>query len=427
MNKTEFLAGLASFLATVYIVIVNPAILSQAGMPADALVSSTVLVAFVGSLMMGWYAQNPILVAPGMGMNAFFTFTAVKMMGLSYQIALGAVFWAGVFFLLVAVFNLREAVLKAIPASVRNGVAAGIGLFICFVGLQNAHIIVDNPATLVSLNSFRDPTVLTFFVGLLITAWLVYRNTKGALIIGILMSTLLAFPIGRWWGDASAYNFGTATLVNYSGIFSAPNFSLIGQADIWGSLKFAYLPIIFVFAFTDMFDGISTLIGLSEAADLKDENGQPKNLKKALMVDSLSTVFAGIVGSSPGTAFIESSVGISQGGRTGQTAIVAAFLFLPLMFMSPLVTLVPATASSIALVLVGIFMLEPLKKTNWQDMSEALPCFLAMTLIPFSYSISKGIVIGLIAHTLFSILNKKPVSLVLIVINLLAILALWFE
>ncbi len=390
LNKTEVLAGVSSFLATVYIVIVNPAILSQAGMPFNAVVTSTVLVSFTGSLMMGWYAKNPFLVAPGMGMNAFFTFTAVKMLGLSYQEALGAVFWSGILFLVISVFNLREAVLNAIPPQVRNGVAAGIGLFICFVGLQNAHIVVDNPATLVGLNSIKDPAVITFFVGLFATAWFLYQKKAGAIIYGIVITTLLAVPIGRFWGDASAYNFGVPTLVNFTGIFAAPDFSLLFELDLIGSLKYSFLPVIFVFAFTDMFDGISTLVGLSEASGLKEADGRPRNIRKSLLTDAVSTVVAGLVGSSPGTAFIESSVGISQGGRTGQTAIVAAFLFLPLMFFSPLVSLVPAVASSIALVLVGVFMLEPIKKVNWANMEEALPAFLALSMIPFTYSITKG-------------------------------------
>ena len=424
--KTEVLAGISSFLATVYIVAVNPAILSQAGMPFGAVVTSTVLVSFLGSLMMGWYAKNPIIVAPGMGMNAFFTFTAVKYMGLSYQEALGAVFWSGVFFMFISAFNLREAVLKAIPDNVRKGVSVGIGLFICFVGLQNAHIVVDNPATLVGLRSLKDPLTITFFVGMFVTAILVVKKQSGALIAGIALTTLLCIPIGRWWGDASAVNFGNPTLVNYTGLFAWPDFSLVFQADFLGSLKFSYIPIIFAFAFTDMFDGISTLVGLTEAAGLKDTDGNPRNLRQSLMTDAFSTLVAGLTGSSPGTAYIESAVGIQQGGRTGQTAIVAAFLFLPLMFLSPLVSLVPATASSIALVLVGAFMMDPVKDIKWHNLEEALPAFIALSFIPFSYSITQGIVFGLLSYTIIKILlgKIKEVSPVLIIINILSIIAL---
>lgn len=427
LNKIEVLAGISSFLATVYIVAVNPAILSASGMPFNAVVTSTVLVCFFGSLMMGIYAKNPIVVAPGMGMNAFFTYTAVLGMGLTYQQALGAVFWAGVLFLVLSIFNIREGVVKAIPKPIRHAVAAGIGLFICFIGFQNAHFVVANPATLVSLASLKDPHTLTFLAGLLFTAVLLVRKVNGAIIIGIVFTTILAYPIGRWWGDASAYNFGSPTVVNYTGLFSWPDFSLLIQADLLGSLKYSFLPIIFVFAFTDLFDSLSTFVGLSEASGLKDENGEPKNLKESLITDSAATLFAGLVGSSPGTAFIESSVGISQGGKTGQTAIIAAFLFLPLMFLSPLVSLVPSVASSIALVLVGTFMLSPINKINWKDLSEGIPCFLALVLIPFTFSITQGIVFGLLAWTVLKFLtNKKSeISWVLIVINILSLFALW--
>lgn len=426
-NKTEVLAGISSFLATVYIVAVNPAILSASGMPFNAVVTSTVLVCFFGSLMMGIYAKNPIVVAPGMGMNAFFTYTAVLGMGLTYQQALGAVFWAGVLFLVLSIFNIREGVVKAIPKPIRHAVAAGIGLFICFIGFQNAHFVVANPATLVSLASLKDPHTLTFLAGLLFTAVLLVRKVNGAIIIGIIFTTILAYPIGRWWGDAATYNFGSQTVVNYTGFFSWPDFSLLFQADLLGSLKYSFLPIIFVFAFTDLFDSLSTFVGLSEASGLTDENGEPKNLKESLITDSAATLFAGLVGSSPGTAFIESSVGISQGGKTGQTTIIAAFLFLPLMFLSPLVSLVPSVSSSIALVLVGTFMLSPINKINWKDLSEGIPCFLALVLIPFTFSITQGIVFGLLAWTVLKFFSNKKseISWVLIVINFLSLFALW--
>ncbi|MFT7307839.1 MAG: AGZA family xanthine/uracil permease-like MFS transporter [Spirosomataceae bacterium] len=424
IKKPELIAGTSSFLACAYIVIVNPAILSQAGMPFAAVVTSTVLVSAFGSIMMGLYAKNPIIIAPGMGMNAFFTFTAVSYIGLTYQEALGAVFWAGVLFLILSVFNIREAIVKAIPVPIRHAVAAGIGLFIGFIGFQNAHFIVDNPATLVGLASLKDPVNITFLIGLLITAVLVARNTIGGILIGIIITTLLAYPIGRFWGDASAVNFGTATLVNYTGFFAMPDFSLLFAADIFGGLRFAFLPVIFVFAFTDLFDSLSTFVGIAEAADLKDENGEPKNLKKSLITDAMATLSAGLFGSSPGTAFVESAVGISQGGRTGATAVVAGLLFLPLMFFSPLLSLIPTIASSVALVLVGAFMLSPIVKINWKDVGEAIPCFLAIALIPFTYSITQGIIFGLLSWTIIKLFTGKQKELhpVLIIINLLSLI-----
>lgn len=425
-NKTEILAGISSFLASLYIVIINPAILSQAGMPFNAVVTSTVLVCGFGSIMMGIYAKNPIIVAPGMGMNAFFTFTAVLGMGLTYQEALGAVFWAGLIFLLLSVFNIRESVVRAIPNEIRYAVSAGIGLFICFIGFQNVHFIVDNPATLVAVASIKDPMILTFLGGIFLTATLLARKVNGAILYGIISTTLMAIPIGRCWGDASAVNFGVPSVVNYTGFFAMPDFSLLFQADIIGGLKFSFLPVIFVFAFTDLFDSLSTFVGLAEAADLKDKKGEPKNLKQSLITDAFATTFAGLVGSSPGTAFIESAVGISQGGRTGLTAIVAGALFLPLMFCSPLVSLVPAIASSVALVLVGAFMLAPIKKINWTKMDEAFPCFLALVLIPFTYSITQGIVFGLLSWMAIKLFTgqKSQISLPLILINILSLLIL---
>lgn len=415
--KTEVLAGISSFLACVYIVIVNPAVLSQAGMPFNAVLTATVLVSAFGSLMMGIYAKNPIVVAPGMGMNAFFTFTAVAHLGLTYQEALGAVFWAGVLFLFLSVFNIREAIVKAIPVPVRHAVASGIGLFICFIGFQNAQFVVANPATLVGLASLKNPQTATFLVGILLTSVLVARRTSGGILIGIITTTLLAYPIGRLWGDIP--------VVNFQGIFAMPDFSLFLAADILGGLRFSFLPVIFVFAFTDLFDSLSTFVGLSEAANLKDANGEPQNLKESLVTDSFATLFAGLVGSSPGTAFIESSVGISQGGRTGLTAVVAGVLFLPLLFFSPLVSLVPAVASSVALVIVGAFMLSPISKINWQQLDDAIPCFLAMVLIPFTYSITQGIMIGLLSWTIvkFFVGKRNEISFILLVINALSLIS----
>ena len=424
--KTEILAGLSTFLAAFYIIIVNPAILSAADMPFSAVLTATVLVAAFGSLMMGLYAKNPIIVAPGMGINAFFTFTAVKGYGLTYQEALGTVFWSGVIFLLLSFFQTREKILAAIPNSIRHAVASGIGLFICFIGFQNAHFIIDNPESLVGLASFKDPVTLTFLAGLLLTAVMLARQISGALIYGILFTTLLSYPIGRWWGDASAINFGLPTLVAYQGFFSWPDFSLVLQADILGSLSYSYLSVIFVFTFTILFDGLSTLLGLAEASGLKDDDGNPKNLKKALMTDAFSTLFAGLLGSSSGTAYIESAVGIKAGGRTGATAVTAGLLFLPFMFFSPLLSMIPSIASSIALVLVGSFMITPITKINWNETGEAIPAFLTLVLIPFTYSLSTGIAFGLISWTLLKVFQGKAseVKPILLFITLLSILFL---
>ena len=425
-NKTEILAGISSFLATMYIIIVNPSILSQAGMPFNAVLTATVLLSFFCSLMMGLYAKNPIIVAPGMGMNAFFAFTAVKGMGISYQVALGAVFWAGVFFLLLSVFNLRTYIVKAIPKPLRFAISAGIGLFISLIGFENAHFIVSNPATLVSIANFHNPIVITFLIGLLLTAVLVVREVKGAIIIGIVITTLLAIPIGRIWGDASAVNFGQKTLVNWNGLIASPDFSLLFQLDIVGSFKFALFPIIFAFVFTDMFDSLSTFVGLAEAAYLYDENGEPRNIRQSLLTDAVATLLGGVLGTSPGTSYIESAVGIEQGGRRGLTAITAGVLFLPFMFLSPLLSVIPSIATAPALVLVGVFMMKPITKINWAKMDDAIPAFLALVLIPFSYSITQGIIWGFLSWTIIKVFVGKPkeVSTALWVIDAFAVLSL---
>lgn len=419
--QTEIIAGLSSFLATSYIIVVNPGILSKTGMPFAGVLTATVLVCFVSSLLMGLYARNPIIVAPGMGLNAFFTYTAVLGMGVPWPTALGAVFWSGVFFILLSVFNIRTLIVKAIPRPLRYAIAGGIGFFITLIGFSNAGFIVHHPATIISAAPLT-PTLLVFVAGLLLTAVLLVRRVKGAILIGIISTTLLAATIGRLWGNEKE-------LVTFSGIFSAPDFSLIGKLDLVHSLKFAVLPVIFAFVFTDLFDSLSTLVGLAEAANLVDEKGDPRNLKRALVTDAVATTIAGLVGSSPGTAYIESAVGIEQGGRTGLTAIVAALLFLPFLFLAPLLSMVPAIATAPALVVVGAFMLRPVTRINWQQLDDALPAFLALVLIPFTYSITQGIIWGFLSWTVIkaAIGKWKDLSPALLAIDVFCILALVLE
>jgi len=418
--QTEILAGVSSFLATSYIIVVNPGILSHAGLPFAAVLTATVLVCFFSSVMMGLYAHNPIIVAPGMGLNAFFTYSAVLGMGVPWQTALGAVFWSGVFFLLLSVFNIRTFIVKAIPRPLRYAIAAGIGLFITLIGLSNAGFIVHNPATIIGHSKFTPP-VLVFLSGLFLTAVLIVRKVKGAILLGIVATTLLAATLGRGWGET--------TLVNYKGLVAMPDFSLLFTLDLAGSLKFAVLPVIFAFVFTDLFDSLSTLVGLAEAANLVDEYGDPRNIKRALVTDAVSTTLAGLVGSSPGTAYIESAVGIEEGGRTGLTAVVAAILFLPFLFLAPLLSMVPAIATAPALVLVGTFMLRPVTKINWMQLDDAFPAFLAMVIIPFSYSITQGIIWGFLGWTVikFAVGKRREMSPALLIIDLFCVLAVVIE
>ncbi len=416
--STEILAGISSFLATAYIIVVNPSILSQAGMSFPAVLTATILVCFFSSLAMGLYARNPILVAPGMGLNAFFTFTAVLTLKVSYQVALGAVFWSGIIFLLLSVFNIRTYIVQAIPKTLRYAIAAGIGLFITLIGLANAKFIVANPATILGIGKL-DAAVLTFIAGLAITAVLLIKKVRGGILAGIVLTSLLAWPIGRWWG-------GTIQVISFNGIIALPDFSLFLQLDLLHSLQWSMVPVIFAFVFTDMFDSLSTFVGLSEAAGLTDENGEPRNIKRALVVDAFSTTIAGLLGSSPGTAYIESAVGIEQGGRTGLTAITGAILFLPFLFLSPLISAVPAIATAPALVLVGVFMMKPVVKINWTEMNEAIPAFIAMVLIPFTYSITQGIIWGFLSWTVLQVAagKAKEISIALWIIDVFAVLAL---
>ncbi|AUD06228.1 NCS2 family permease [Spirosoma pollinicola] len=430
-RRTEVLAGISTFLATMYIIVVNPAILSQAGLPFSGVLTATILLSFFCSLMMGLYARNPIVVAPGMGMNAFFTFTAVKGMGIRPEVALGAVFWAGVLFLLLSIFNVRSAIVRAIPQPLRYAVSAGIGLFITLIGFENAKFIVANPATLVSIAHFNDPVVLTFIFGLLLMSVLVVRDVPGGIIIGIILTTLAAWPIGRYWGDASAVNFGQKTLVNFQGIWAAPDFSLLGKLDLMGSLSWSLWPVIFAFAFTDLFDSLSTFVGVAEAGGLQDQSagpnhGQPRNLNRSLLTDAVATTLAGVFGTSPGTAYIESAVGIAQGGRTGLTAIVAGCCFLPFLFLSPLLSVIPAIATAPALVLVGAFMMKPITRIEWSQLDDALPAFLALVLIPFSYSITQGLIWGFLSWTVIKVAvgKNREVPLGLWIVDAFCVLAL---
>ncbi len=414
--KTEIIAGLTTFVAGMYIIIVNPSILAQAGMPYSAALTATVVLSAVSTIAMGLYAKNPILVAPGMGLNAYFTYTVVLGMGVKPEVALGAVFWSGVIFVLLSVFNIRNAIVKAIPPIVRIAGAVGIGFFIALIGFVNAGFIVAKPP-LIGVKNIDAPT-LTFLAGLFITIILVIRKTKGALIVGIILTTLLAFPIGRWWGNAADVNHGAASLVNWHGLYAAPDFSWFFKLDMVESLKYSLIPIIFAMMFVDMFDSITTFVGVAEAANLNDKDGNPHNLKKSLIVDAFATLLAGLFGTSAGTAYIESATGVYEGGRTGLTAVVTGLLFLPFMFFSPLAELVPSIATAPVLVLVGVFMAGPLKKIDWVNLEEAIPAFLTIVLIPLTYSLTQGLVYGLLAYTLIKVIkgknNEIPLSLWLI-------------
>lgn len=412
--KTEVLAGITTFLACAYIIIVNPAILSQAGFSFSAVLTATVLVSFISTLAMGLYANNPILLAPGMGLNAFVAFSLVLGMKMPIATALGAVFWSGIFFILLSVFNIREKIVEAIPESIQKAVACGIGLFIALIGLKNGGMVAASQVTFVTMGKFT-PELIVFVFGLAVTIYFVLRNVAGALLLGIVLTTLAAVSIGRAWGDQ--------TIVFYKGWIAAPDFSLLFSLDFVGALKFAFIPAIFSLVFTDLFDSLSTFVGVSHAGNLLDERGKPLRIKKSLIVDAFATTISGLFGTSAATSYIESASGIQQGGRTGLTAVVAAVLFLPFLFFSPLMTMVPSVATAPALVLVGVFMMKPVLKIKWDQLDEAIPAFLAMVLIPLTFSISNGIIWGFLSWTLCKLVVGKgrEISPFLFVIDLFCI------
>ena len=426
--KTETLAGITSFLATMYIIIVNPAILSQAGLPFSGVMTATILVSAFSSIMMGFYAKNPIVLAPGLGINAYFTFTVVLGMGIDWHIALGAVFWSGIIFFLLSIFNVRTLIVKAIPQPVRYGTAVGIGLFIALIGFVDAKFIVANPATILGLGEI-NPITITFLVGLAITILLVIKKIKGALIIGIAITTLISIPIGRYYSDASAINFGIPTLVTWKGLFAMPDFSLLFTLNLVDSLKISLIPVIFSMLFVDMFDSLSTFIGVAEAGNLKDKDGEPLRIKESLIVDSFATTIAGLAGTSAGTSYIESAAGIEEGGRTGMTAVIAGLLFLPFLFLSPLLSIVPSIATAPALIIVGVFMLVPIVKVDWKKLDDAIPAFLGMFLIPLTYSITQGIIWSFLSYTVIKLALGKSneVHWMLYIIDAFAILALFLK
>jgi AGZA family xanthine/uracil permease-like MFS transporter len=418
MNRSnEIVAGITTFLASAYIVVVNPGILSAAGMPFPAVVTATVLVTAFSSVMMGLYAKNPILIAPGMGLNAFFTYSVVVGMGVTWQTALGAVFISGIIFICLSIFNIREQIVKAIPKPLRFAVTAGIGLFITLIGVTKAGFTVPGSGTIMTFGGVNT-SVLVFVVGLFLTAVLVVLRVKGAFLLGILLTTLVSIPVSNM--------LGAKAMVRWEGFIAMPDFSLFWAMDVVSAMQLSIWPVIFAFLFTDMFDSLSTFVGVAEAGDLLDSEGEPMQLRESLIVDGLATMLSGIFGTSPGTSYIESAAGIQAGGRTGLTAIVAGLLFLPLMFFAPLLSLIPDVAIAPVLVLVGLFMIAPIEKINWSQMEEAIPAFLAMVLIPYTYSITQGLIWGFLAWTAMQIVVGKGRVLpkTLLVIDIIAVFAL---
>ncbi len=419
---TEILAGVTTFLSGMYIIVVNPAILRTVDMPYNAVLTATVVVSAFTSILMGVYTNNPILIAPGMSINQLFAYAISRSEGVPYEVALGCVFNAGLVFLVLTVLDRRKRLLSAIPPMLRYGLAGGIGLFIALIGFESAGFIVSSESGGWTHGTL-DATTLTFLVGLLITAVMVVRKVRGSFILGILATTVLAWPIGRFWGTAS----GEGTIVNWQGWYAVPDFSLLMRLDIIGAARLSVSFIIFVILFTCIFDSLSTCVGVCEAGDLVDERGEPRHVVKCLRVNAVGVMLSALMGTSPATAYIESATGIREGGRTGLTAVVAGLLFIPFMFLSPLLSLVPPVSTAPILVLAGVFMLRPLIYVRWERFDDAIPFFMAMIVMPLTHSITYGIIWGCLSWTLLKLAcgKTRQISLTLMVIDIFALLLLF--
>jgi adenine/guanine/hypoxanthine permease len=420
--RVEVRAGIATFLTMAYIIVVNPGIISASGMPFAGVLVATVLVASISSILMGLIANLPFALAPGMGINALFTFTIVIGMGVAWQTALGAVFISGIVFIVLSVFKLREAIVRAIPTALRYGVAAGIGLFLALIGLTSVGFIVTNPATTVAFGGLNSQTIL-FLVGLAFTSILVIRKVKGALIYGIVGTSLLALVVSL----ITEATGGEGFLSPPEAVVALPSFAVFFQLDIIGALTLGMILPIFTLLFTDMFDSISTFVGVAEVGGFIDEETkEPRNVGKALFVDAIATTLSGLFGTSSATTYIESAAGVEEGGKTGLTAVVTGLLFLPFLFLSPLLSFIPSVATAPILVLVGIFMVQPLMKIQWNNFEEAIPAFLALILIPLTYSITQGIVWGFLSYTVIKVFvgKAKEIPITLWIIDVFAVISL---
>lgn len=404
--KTEMIAGATTFLTMAYIIFVNPAILSQTGMDFNAVFVATCLAAAFGTLVMGLVANYPIALAPGMGLNAYFTFAVVKGMGVPWQVALGAVFISGLIFVAITSFRLRELIVNAIPHSLKLAISAGVGLFLAIIGLRGAGVITGSEATLVTLGSIAAPSTLLAIFGFLLIVSLEYRKVTGSIIIGVLFVTF------------SSVLFG---LSEFKGIFAMPPSisPTFMQMDIAGALNAGLIGVIFIFFFVDLFDTTGTLIGVSHRAGLLDQNGQLPRLKKALFADSTAIIAGGMLGTSSVTAYVESAAGTAVGGRTGLTAVVVALLFIAALFLSPLAGTVPAYATAPALCYVAVLMTRGLAEIDWDDLTEAAPAVITAVGMPFTYSIADGIAFGFISYALIKIMSGryKDITPMVIVIS----------
>lgn len=393
--RTEVMAGITTFMTMAYILAVNPGILSATGMPAAGVFTATALAAAIATICMALLANLPVALAPGMGLNAFFAFTVVLGMGYSWQLALTAVFLEGILFIILSLFNVREAIVKSIPVNIKKAVSVGIGLFIAFIGMQNAGIIVNNDATLVALGSISKGPALVALIGLVLSGILLAFRVKGALLIGILATTIIGIPFGV-----------TSVPQNWNPI-SLPATPIFLQFQFDKIFTFDFFIVFFTFLFVDIFDTIGTLVGITTQAKLINEKGEIPRVKQALLSDAIGTAVGAALGTSTVTSYIESASGVAEGGRTGLTSLVTGALFLLALFLSPLFLLVPAAATAPALILVGLFMMAPVKDIDLSDFTEAIPAFLTIIMMPLSYSIAEGLIFGILSYIFIKAFTGK--------------------
>ena len=394
--RTEIVAGITTFLTMAYILAVNPSIFGNLDMPKGAVFTATALAALIGTLVMAFYAKKPFALAPGMGLNAFFVFTVCLTMGKTWQFALTAVFLEGIIFIILTLTKVRSWILNAIPLSLKHAIGAGIGLFIAFIGLQNAGIIVNNDSTLVGLGEITKGTALLGIIGIIITGALVILKVKGSILIGILVTAI----IGLFIKDPAT----GAAITKFSGVISAPDSvaPIFCKFEWHNIFTWDMLAIVFTFLFIDMFDTMGTIIGVSQKAGMVDEKGNVDGIDKMFMADSIATVCGACLGTSTTTTYVESASGVGEGGRTGLTAFTVAALFALALLFSPVFLAIPGAATAPALVIVGVMMMTPVAKIDWEDYCESIPAFITVLMMPVAYSISDGILLGVISYVLLN-------------------------
>lgn len=419
--RTELLAGVTTFMTMAYILAVNPLILSDAGMDAGGVFTATALSAAIATLVMALYAKYPFGLAPGMGLNAYFAYTVVLGdMQKSWQFALTAILIEGILFIILSFFNVREGIFNSIPLNLKNAVSVGIGLFIAFLGLDGAGIIQAGEGTLLGLGDLTSGAPLVAIIGILVTGFLFAKNVKGALLIGILVSTLVGIPLG-----VTQLPAGVNNIMSLPPSVSKVAFKFVGFDEIF---SWDMLIVVFTFLFVDIFDTVGTLAGVASKADMLDEDGKLPRVGKALTADAIGTIAGACLGTSTVTTFVESASGVAAGGRTGLTALSTAGMFLLALFFAPLFTVIPAAATAPALVIVGLFMMSPIKQIDFEDYTESIPAFLTIIMMPFSGSIAEGIVFGMISYVVLKAVTGrfKEVSWTMTIISILFVLRIIF-